>query len=158
MIVVSDTTPIHYLILTGHESILPDLFDDVIIPDAVVSEMSHHNAPARIRDWVSAKPNWAIVRSGSDELLSRIHGLGRGETSAIAIAIEVQADAVLLDDRKAIREADRNGLSILTTFGLLELASRKSLIDFEQAVKSLSTTNFHLPPDKIVQEYLRRNR
>ncbi|MGD9563174.1 MAG: hypothetical protein AB7F88_13305 [Pyrinomonadaceae bacterium] len=44
MIVVSDTTPIHYLILIGEESILPRLFTEVIIPDIVLSEMNHPNS------------------------------------------------------------------------------------------------------------------
>lgn len=130
MIVVSDTTPIHYLILIEKESILPRLFSEVIIPDVVLSEMNHPNAPAAVREWVSSKPNWAMIRSGSENLLQKITGLGKGEASAIAIAIEVNADAVLMDDRRAVREAGKNGLNILTTFALLELAALEGLIDF----------------------------
>ncbi len=48
MIVVSDTTPIHYLILIGKESILPILFTEVIIPDVVLTEISHPNEPSVI--------------------------------------------------------------------------------------------------------------
>ncbi len=141
----------------GKESILPLLFSEVIIPDVVLSEMTHPNAPAVVREWVSSKPDWALTRSGSKNLLQQITGLGKGETSAIAIAIEARADAVLMDDRRAIREADKNGLNILTTFALLELAAIKGLIDFAEAIDALSTTSFHFPPDNIVQEYLRRN-
>lgn len=156
MIVVSDTTPIHYLILIQKESILHALFSEVIIPDVVLSEMSHPKAPEEVRDWVANKPVWATTKSGSKKLLGEITGLGSGETSAIAI--EVKADAVLMDDRKAIREADRNGLNVLTTFALLELASIKGLIDFREAIGELSKTNFHFPPDHILNDYLRRNR
>lgn len=158
MIVVSDTTPIHYLILIGKESILPELFSEVIIPDVVLSEMTHPNAPVAVRDWVNSKPDWARVKSGSESLLQKIAGLGKGETSAIAIAIEVAADAVLMDDRRAIREADKNGLNILTTFALLELAAIKGLLDFAQAIDALSKTTFHFPPENIVQDYLQRNK
>lgn len=158
MIVVSDTTPIHYLILIGKESVLPVLFSEIIIPDVVLSEMSHPNAPTTVREWVAAKPDWAITKSGSEKFLQNITGLGKGETSAIAIAIEIKAQAILMDDRRAIREADRSGLNILTTFALLELAAIEGLIDFEEAIQALSKTSFHFPPDYIVDEYLLRNR
>lgn len=157
MIVVSDTTPIHYLILIGKEFILPQLFSEVVIPDVVFSEMSHPNAPAVVRQWVSARPNWAITKSGSEIYLQKIVGLGKGETSAIAIAIETCADAILLDDRQAVREAEKNGLNILTTFALLELAAIEGLIDFVESIQALSKTSFHLPSDDVVNEYLRRN-
>lgn len=157
MIVVSDTTPIHYLILIGKDPILPQLFSEVIIPDVVLSEMTHPNAPVAVREWVSSKPGWATVRSGSEDLSKGITGLGKGETSAIAIAVEVGADAVLMDDRRAIREAGKNGLNVLTTFALLELASRKGLIKFAEAIDALAKTSFHLPPQHIVDDYLRRN-
>ena len=130
MIVVSDTTPIHYLILIEKESILPALFAEIVIPAAVITEMTHPNAPERVRSWAESPPEWVTVRFGKEEILSRITGLGSGETSAIAIAIELEADGLLTDDRKAIREAVNNGLSVLTTFALLELASRKGLVDF----------------------------
>lgn len=157
MIVVSDTIPIHYLILIGKESILPELFVETIIPDVVLTEMSHPNAPATVRESVNLKPDWAITKSGSEDLLREITGLGKGEASAIAIAVEFNADAVLMDDRRAIREATRNGLNVLTTFALLELASIKGLLDFEEAIDALSKTNFHFPPDNIIQEFLSRN-
>ncbi|MGD9563175.1 MAG: hypothetical protein AB7F88_13310 [Pyrinomonadaceae bacterium] len=110
-----------------------------------------------MREWVSSKPDWVVTKSGSEGLLRTITGLGKGETSAIAIAIEVGVDAVLMDDRRAIREAGKNGLNILTTFALLELAAIKGLIDFGEAIDALSKTSFHFPPDNIVQDYLNRN-
>ena len=157
MIVVSDTTPIHYLILIQKESILPALFAEIVIPAAVIVEMTHPNAPEPVRSWAESPPEWVTVMSGKEEILSRITGLGRGETSAIALAIELEADGLLTDDRKAIREAVNNGLSVLTTFALLELASRKGLVDFGSVIGELSNTSFHFPPDEIVEEFLRRN-
>ena len=157
MIVVSDTTPIHYLILLQKESILPALFDQIVIPGAVIFEMTHPNAPEPVRTWAADPPEWVTVKTGNDEILSGIAGLGSGETSAIAIALELDADGVLIDDRKAAREAIKKGLTVLTTFALLELASRKGLLDFGSVIDELSRTSFHFPPDEIVDEFLRRN-
>lgn len=158
MIVVSDTTPIHYLILIEKESILPALFAEIVIPTAVITEMAHPNAPQAVRSWAENPPEWVTVKSGKEDILSRITGLGSGETSAIAIAIELGADGLLTDDRKAIREAVNNGLNVLTTFALLELASKKGLVDFGSVIDELSKTSFHFPPDEIVKEFLRRNK
>lgn len=158
MIVVSDTTPIHYLIVIEKELILPSLFAETVIPAAVIVEMTHPNAPESVRSWAASPPDWVTVGSADEDILSGIAGLGSGESSAIALAIELEADGVLLDDRKAVREAVKNGLNVLSTFALLELASRKGLVDFELAIDELSKTSFHFPPDDIVEEFLRRNR
>lgn len=56
MIVVSDTTPIHYLILTEREFILPRLFGEVIVPDAVLDEMRSQRAPLSVREWAEWTP------------------------------------------------------------------------------------------------------
>jgi predicted nucleic acid-binding protein len=158
MIVVSDTTPIHYLVLIERETILPSLFDSVIIPDAVRLEMLHPNAPDKVREWVYDIPSWIQFSSPTDVASAMIRGLGQGETAAIALAIEKRADAVLMDDKKAVREARKNNLTVLTTFALLEIAAIKGLLDLEQTLDELSKTTFRMPPDEVVQEYLRRNR
>ena len=43
-VVVADTGPIHYLILIGHISLLPQLFERVVLPSVVLSELSHELA------------------------------------------------------------------------------------------------------------------
>jgi uncharacterized protein len=158
MIVVSDTTPIHYLILVREESILPAVFDEVIIPEAVAKEMRHPKAPATVREWIDDPPAWARIEHASPRFLERIDGLGRGESAAIAIAVERHATAVLMDDRKAIREARNNGLTVLTTFAVLELAALKGLIELDMVLDKLSRTTFRMPSEEIVDEYLKRYR
>jgi predicted nucleic acid-binding protein len=51
VIVLSDTSPIHYLVLTGQIEILPSLFGDVVIPSAVVAELNQSGTPPIVRDW-----------------------------------------------------------------------------------------------------------
>ncbi|MGQ0541732.1 MAG: hypothetical protein ACT4O9_07775 [Blastocatellia bacterium] len=63
-----------------------------------------------------------------------------------------------MDDRRAIREADKNGLNVLSTFALLELAAIDGLINFADSIEALSKTSFHFPTDSIVEDYLRKNR
>lgn len=119
--------------------------------------MAHPNAPENVRSWAASPPVWVTVRSADEDILAGIGGLGSGESSAIALAVELRADAVLLDDRKAVREALKEGLNVLSTFALLELASRNGLIEFRSVIDDLSKTSFHFPPQEIVEEFLRRN-
>jgi predicted nucleic acid-binding protein len=49
MIVVSDTSPVHYLVLAGVEHILPQLFGEVVIPPTVLAELQRHQTPEPVR-------------------------------------------------------------------------------------------------------------
>ena len=51
MIVVSDTSPLNYLVLIEHSRVLPLLFGRVIAPPAVIAELQHPGAPAVVRAW-----------------------------------------------------------------------------------------------------------
>ena len=46
-VVVSDTTPLHYLILIGRDSVLKQLYGQVIVPPAVLQELGHPAAPRK---------------------------------------------------------------------------------------------------------------
>jgi predicted nucleic acid-binding protein len=56
VIVLSDTSPINYLILTGEIEILPALFGQVVIPTAVLQELQHAGTPAEVQQWISKPP------------------------------------------------------------------------------------------------------
>ncbi|MGD9630184.1 MAG: DUF3368 domain-containing protein [Pyrinomonadaceae bacterium] len=157
MMTVSDTSPVHYLVLIGQAELLPKLFGDILIPGPVAVEMRHPRAPGAVREWIACPPDWISIRETGYEYVPKASGLGRGEIAAIALAIEVNADAVLMDDRAAIREGRNSDLTVLTTFSVLELAAIRNLIDFEEVLAALAQTTFRMPPDDVVNEYLRRN-
>jgi len=56
MIVVSDTSPLNYLILTDYQDVLPALFGQIIIPQAVLNELQHAKTPDKIKSWIAANP------------------------------------------------------------------------------------------------------
>ena len=58
MTVVSDVSPLHYLVLIKAEHVLAQLFSEVFVPPAVLRELSHERAPERVRHGA------AILRSG----------------------------------------------------------------------------------------------
>jgi transposase len=51
-VVVSDTSPLHYLILCSVDAVLPRLFERVIIPPTVFVELQHPNTPALVQEWM----------------------------------------------------------------------------------------------------------
>lgn len=63
MLVVTDTTPINYLVLIGHVEILPSLYSRVVIPPAVVGDLQHPRTPEIVRAWIVAPPSWCTIQS-----------------------------------------------------------------------------------------------
>jgi predicted nucleic acid-binding protein len=61
-IVVSDSGPLRYLVETGHEGILEDLFG-IIIPERVLAELRHAAAPFKVRQWAATLPQWVTSRT-----------------------------------------------------------------------------------------------
>jgi predicted nucleic acid-binding protein len=153
ILVVADTGPIHYLVLTETVDVLPQLYDRVVIPAAVNLELTHPNSPAAVRDWALALPPWCEIRVSA--ACGKASDLGPGEMEAIALAQELNADAVLLDDRAARREAIRCGLVVTGTLGVLVDASELDLIVLEDAFTRLSRTTFYADP-VLIQQLLAR--
>jgi predicted nucleic acid-binding protein len=152
MIVVSDTTPLNYLILIESVHALPALFGRVYAPSAVLKELSHPKSPEAVRAWASNLPPWLTVQDPTEIGPSK---LGLGEAAAISLALELKAERVLIDDRDASREAVRSGLNVVGTLGILEEAAKRRLLDFEEKIAELKETNFRAS-DKLYQTVLER--
>ncbi len=154
MIVVSDTSPLNYLILIGQAEILPALFRRVVTPPAVVAEMLQQGAPEVVADWAASPPKWleVITPTTVDASLP----LGDGEAEAIGLAQELKADRILLDERKATLIARRLGLAVTGTLSELSLAADKNLQDLRAAISALRRTNFRGPAD-LIEELLKQD-
>jgi predicted nucleic acid-binding protein len=158
MIVVSDTTPINYLILIGHIEILRELFGQVFVPQAVMDELHNPGTPEIVREWADAAPTWLEVRQASQTSLAGISKLGAGESEAIALAGELNADAILMDDRKGAKESSRQGLLAIGTLAILVKASQRRLLDLTAALRELSQTNFRFPRAEVIEALLQESR
>lgn len=58
MIVVSNTSPLGYLVLIQSIDVLPELFGRVVVPETVAEELSHPKAPDGVRAWIADPPSW----------------------------------------------------------------------------------------------------
>ena len=139
-LVVADTSPVRYLILAGAIETLPKLYDSVVIPAAVRTELSHPSAPSEVRSWISKPPTWIMIQT--PERVQAELNLGQGELEAIALAQELNAAIILLDDRHARETAAAKGLTVAGTLGVLEKAAIAGLLDLRLTLELLRKTNF----------------
>lgn len=156
MIVVADTSPLNYLILIDQASLLHSLFGEVLIPNAVHRELQHPKTPERVQHWIANPPEWLKVRGIQTTPSAPLLILDIGEREAIQLAVEVKADAVLMDEVEGRSVAESFGLRVSGTLGILERASRLGMIDLRQTFAKLEQTNFRVSPE-LRKALIRRN-
>jgi predicted nucleic acid-binding protein len=157
MLVVADTSPVHYLVLIQHEAILPALYEQVAIPPAVLADLQQSRTPDLVRAWVTYPPAWLEVRQPRQGLdVRQFPRLGAGEREAIALAHELQAPLLLIDDADGRAEAERHALTATGTLGILENAAIHGLLDLPSALTRLQATTFRARPE-LFQELLARD-
>ena len=137
MIVVADTSPINYLVLLGHIEILPKIYGEVLIPQAVYEELQDSDAPTEVRAWLSAPPAWLRISNITYQPDPRLDLLDRGEQDAILLAESLKADRLIIDDLDGRREATTRKLPVIGTLGVLAEAARRNLLDLSQALAAL---------------------
>ena len=158
MIVVSDTSPIFYLLLIGEIDLLPALFRTVLIPEAVTRELHHPGVPVPVRQWIATPPPWLQTdASRREKPPAQLAALDEGEREAIRLALRLGGDLVILDDKAARAAAEGLGLKVTGTLGILDTAARRGLVDLLAAVARLQRTNFRVAP-ALLQRLLARNR
>lgn len=148
-IVVADTGPLHYLVLTDVIELLPRLFGTVLTPAVVQAELSHPRTPDLIRDWMAARPPWLDVAPTPPLDTLPLPALGDGERAALALAHSVGAGLVLMDDRAGVAAGRGGGLTVMGTLGVLDLAAGRGMIDLRSALARLTATNFRIAPELI---------
>ena len=129
MIVVSDTSPIINLAMIGQLDLLRLLFAKIVIPEAVFREIviegQGQSGAEEIQqlEWFESRsvPNNALLNQLKSDL-------DIGEAEAIALAIELDADAVLIDEHKGRTIALQHGLKITGIIGVLIAAKQKGYI------------------------------
>lgn len=147
MIVVSDTSPINYLLAIGRIEILMKLFGTIVIPASVVSEFNAADAPEANVRWLANLPTGFEMRAATHLDLSL--DLDAGEREAICLAEELSAAAVLMDEKKGRAIAGQRGLAVIGTIGLLEKAASRGLLDLETALTALQQTTFYASEELI---------
>jgi predicted nucleic acid-binding protein len=127
--IVSNTSPLRYLIAVGQADLIANVFHEVIVPAAVLEELTHPSGREVVRHWMEQCPAWLHVRElraqPAQELLRT---LDRGEAEAIQLAMETRADFVLMDERLGRRIAASLGLTVIGALGLLRESYRQHFL------------------------------
>ena len=146
MIAVADTSPLCYLILIGEIELLPKLFSRVSAPQTVIAELLHDDAPDAVRGWATNLPSWLSVQQAPVGEVAGMEKLQAGEAAAILLALAVNADIILLDEKAARRAAADRGLRVTGTLGVLGEAASRGLVHLAAAIDRLRKTNFRCSP------------
>ena len=125
MIVVSDTTPLISLLKIDRIDLLEKLFGQVLIPQAVFEELTADERFKLEADQISSKQFIivkAVQNSESASILKRATGLDQGESEAIVLTDELNADVLLMDEAKGRAVSSQMGLKVMGTIGILMAA------------------------------------
>lgn len=150
MIVIADTSVILNLCCVQQQELLPALFQKVVIPPAVRLEFERATlsyprfAELLLPAWILEQRPRSIPES-----IRRTPHLDAGEIAAIALALEVSADALLIDETEGRRAARQLGLTTIGVVGILVRARVTGLLPaiaplFDQLEQK---ANFWLAPE-----------
>ena len=103
MIVVSDSSALVVLFRIGHGDVLPTLFQQIVIPPEVACELAFPNWPQSVQDFIAAPPSWLEIRAATS--VEPIPSLDAGEAAAISLAQELQADRLIIDEKRGRKAA-----------------------------------------------------
>jgi predicted nucleic acid-binding protein len=135
--IVADSSPLITLAKIAQLEILPQLYRLILITPEVYGEVAVTGAGLAGAAEIAAV-EWIQVHSLKDTArlagAQQELGLGIGEVSAILLAIELGADAIVMDDRDGRKAAWKMGVDTIGCVGVLEEAFRLKLIPDLRAV------------------------
>ncbi len=147
---VSDTSPITNLARIGQLELLRKQFPILWIPFAVVEELSEHPAAASLATIRTALRDWIHVGEAKNrELVRELSGtLDRGESEAIALALEIHAEMLVIDEEDGRRVARRVGLEATGVLGILLRGKQEGHIPAvgPEIVKLRQLARFYVAP------------
>jgi len=135
VIVVANAGPLIALAQIEHLHLLPQLFGNIKIPVAIENEVVSFKVDRPGAKAVN-EAEWIQVISVQNQAVVQLlrERLDMGESEAVALAIELKADLLLIDEARGRRVAETQGLNKAGTIGALIMAKR---LGFIQSVRPL---------------------
>jgi len=127
-IIVSDTSPIRALAHLDLLAVLKDLFEQVLVPPAVDSELLH--PPVGLLPVDVRTLDFVLIQAprNLERVQKLLETLDLGESEAMALALELGALAILIDESAGRAMAKRLGLLPIGVLGTLVRAKQRGLI------------------------------
>ncbi len=151
MIVVSDTSPLCYLVVLGESELLATLFRRVAAPRVVIEELLAEAAPEVVRKWAAHPPAWLEIHPEKPVFAGVLAALDAGECAAIQLAERLGAEVLLIDEGDGRKIAQNRGLAVTGLLGVLARAAREHLIAFDPVIERLRATNFRMS-DQLIEQ------
>jgi|CXWL01.1.fsa_nt_gi predicted nucleic acid-binding protein len=160
MIIVADATPLIGLASIGRLEVLRELFEEVFIPQAVYDEtVTNGRAEGRAKHEVENAP-WIYIVQVKDRLAVNLllDEMDLGEVETIVLAVEMNADWVLMDEKKGRRKLSQLNVPKIGTLGILLRAKELGMIrNLGLEIKELQKTGFTIS-QPVIDEILRAAR
>jgi predicted nucleic acid-binding protein len=134
-VIISDTSCLIILNNIGELDLLRRLYKTVTITQDILSEYGEK------------LPDWIEVQQAKDHYRQQLleMQIDKGEASAIALALEINDNIVILDDWKARKLAERLGLSVTGTLGVIIRAKNTGIINsIKPYLDKIRETNFRI--------------
>lgn len=131
MLVISDTTPIISLMKAGKLQLLQKMFETVIVPNAVYRELTEnpkYSIEAKQITECSFIHKEIVKNEKAVHILRNVTGLDAGESEAIVMVDEKEANLLLMDEHKGRQVAKKMGIKITGTVGVLLQAYDEKLV------------------------------
>ena len=119
-------------------------------------ELRAEKAPVPARQWITCPPQWLQIQRIAVHPDLALTELDPGECEAIALAEELRADALIIDEKSGRREAERRKLRVIGTLRVLDDAAVAGLVDLPTALSRLQAFGFYVDT-KLLQFLLDRD-
>jgi predicted nucleic acid-binding protein len=136
--IISDTSCLIVLSKIGEMDLLKKVYGSIFTTQDIASEFG------------DSLPEWIEVLEVKDPFRQQLLELqiDKGESSAIALALEMPGSTVILDDFKARKIAIKLGIQVTGTLGVIIRAKQKGVLSsIKPFLEKLKQTNFRLSPE-----------
>lgn len=156
MVVVSNTSPILNLAIIERLNLLRQQFGQIQISPAVLDELKiDENRPGSQAIQGAISSGWIQVQPIRNQPLVQLlkKTLDDGEAEAIALAVELQAEWTLLDERDGRKVAKSLGLQVTGILGILLRAKQSGeLLSLQPVIQDLTQkAGFRIAPELLAK-------
>ncbi len=144
-VVISNTSPIFYLHRLRRLDLLQKLYQEIIVPKAVVAELEAGRRQGEDVPEIDSY-EWIKIRAiRSPQILGLSTDFGPGETEVLALALEESDSLVIIDEKLARKIARLRGLRVTGTAGVLLKAKQEGhILAVKPFIDRLQEIHFHL--------------
>lgn len=146
MIVISNTSPLIALLKLEKLILLKQVFGKIVIPKIVYEELIYGCTNKEMQHLNSACNLFIKIITIENINYNFKRKLDLGESSVLSLALDMQANIILIDDRKAYNEAKELGFKTASTLTFLKVAQTKGFIENHlELIEQLKLKKFFIP-------------